>query len=193
MPRSACTSASAREVPSCTFRRRRSLSSDALQHLRDAGRHQILEAAGLPLGAVGVAGHERVLDVRGIGLRLFGHQSVADPKPQRLERGARDPAAMLVIGNIVDQERLERLKEQAGRIAKARGLGLAHRASCAAARTRPTRLPPGSCRATGRARARQSATPAPRASTPEGRLAAFQRSFNLAGHSRTTRTIIERS
>src|SRR5204863_10022124 len=36
----------------------------ALQHRRDARRHQILEAAGVLLGAVGVAGHERVLDLR---------------------------------------------------------------------------------------------------------------------------------
>ena len=85
----------------------------------------ILESPGLMLGLVGVARHQRLLDLLGIGLRLFGHQRIADPKPQRLERRARDPAAMLVIGTIVDQERLDRLEEQSCGIAKARGLGLA--------------------------------------------------------------------
>ena len=89
------------------------------------GHRAVLEAARQMLGLVGVAGHQRLLDLVGIGLRLFGHQRIADPKPHRLERGARDPAAMLVIGTVVDQERLDRLEEQPRRIAEALRLGCA--------------------------------------------------------------------
>ena len=44
----------------------------------------------------------------------MGQQITANADPQPLQRSAGDTARVMVVGAIVDQERLERLEEQAG-------------------------------------------------------------------------------
>ena len=45
---------------------------------------------------------------------IVGQQITANADPQPLQRSARDTARVMMVGAIVDQERLERLEEQAG-------------------------------------------------------------------------------
>ncbi len=192
MPRSACTSSKRARGAELDGQAAALLVVGAFQHLRDAGHRAVLENPGLMLGLVGVAGHERLLDLLGIGLRVFGHQRIADPKPQRLERRARDPAAMLVIGAIVDQERLDRLEEQPRRIAEARGLGLAF--AQASPQLGQNHFGPGRARAVQQPALELGNQQRPRSGLqlPEIGSQLFGGSFGLAGHSGTTRTIIQR-
>ncbi len=71
------------------------------------------KAAREVLGLVGVAGEQRCFDLLGKCLGLVRHHRVAEPQPDRLERRTRDAAAMLVIGDVVDEERLERIERTA--------------------------------------------------------------------------------
>jgi hypothetical protein len=88
-----------------------------------------------------------------------------------------------VIRGIVDQERLERLKEQAGRIAKARGLGL----TLAQAAPQLGQYQFGSRRAVAVQEASlelaNQQRPRPGFQLPKIGSQLFSGSFNLAGHS----------
>ena len=83
------------------------------------------------LGPVGVAGQHRLIDQLGIDLGVVRHQRVVDPKPERLERGPRQPAAMPVLRDVIDQKRFERLEEQPRTVVEAgdEGAAVAQRAA----------------------------------------------------------------
>ena len=92
--------------------------------------YPILQVARQVLAARDIIGDQRIADVVGIGLDRDCEQVAPDPGPDRLERGARDAALMLVRRRIVDQERLEGAEELSRRIADAgrRLARFAHRA-----------------------------------------------------------------
>jgi hypothetical protein len=83
---------------------------------------EILEGACDLYGVLPAIRREQQVDLIHIGLRLLRHQIACDPFPDRRQAGARDAAAMLALGRIVDQERLDRRKEQALRMIEARQL-----------------------------------------------------------------------
>ena len=77
------------------------------------------------LDPAGIAGEQALLHLLRIVPRLLDHQGAADPGPQRFQRPARDTAAMLVVGCIVNQERLDRLEEQPRRVGEPQRLAVA--------------------------------------------------------------------
>jgi len=98
------------------------VGADAGKRIVHAHDRAIMERAGQLIGPGPVVGEQRVVDVLAQRLDFGPHQIAADPGPDRLERSPRDAADPPVVGRSVDQERLERLEEQARRIADARRL-----------------------------------------------------------------------
>jgi len=90
-----------------------------LQRLLQPHDRARLERARQLRGAIGVAGQQRLLDLLAVALGLRRRNDV-DPLPERVERGARDAAAVLVVGRVIDQKRFEGLEKQARGIADAR-------------------------------------------------------------------------
>ena len=86
----------------------------------DMGDRLILERARLRLGLAGVPGEDVPLRFFFVGRCFGGHHVGGKPAPDRLERHAGDATRMLAAGAVVDEEWLERGKEQPLRIADAR-------------------------------------------------------------------------
>jgi hypothetical protein len=63
------------------------------------------------------AGANSAIDLGAKVAHVVGNEIAPDPSPERRERGARDPALPFVLGFAIDQERLDRLKEQARGVA----------------------------------------------------------------------------
>jgi hypothetical protein len=80
----------------------------------------IVQRAGALFRLDRVVGVQRAIDIGAQCLGLGGYQIAPDPRPERLERDARDAPGTLVIGRIVDDERLDRRKEQPRNLAHAR-------------------------------------------------------------------------
>ena len=59
------------------------------------------------------------IDIFAQRLGLGWHQVAAQPSPDRRQRHARDTTAALVIGSILDEERLKRREEQTFGVADA--------------------------------------------------------------------------
>ena len=80
---------------------------------------------------VGLAARKRAGHVIAIGLGFGRHEIARDPRPDRIERRARDAARRLAVGLRVGEERFERLEECARRRADAWRIrvlaGVAHR------------------------------------------------------------------
>ena len=83
---------------------------------------EVLEGARDLSGVLPAVGGEQQVDLIDVGLGLLRHQIARDPFPDRRQAGARDAAAMLAFRRVVDQERLDRRKEQALRVAETRQL-----------------------------------------------------------------------
>ncbi len=79
-----------------------------------------LERAGEEFDLRRIAGKQRLVHAVAEQVGLVGQQIAAHPGPQQFERTARNAAGMIVVGAIVDHERLERLEEQAGGMADPR-------------------------------------------------------------------------
>jgi hypothetical protein len=69
------------------------------------------------LGLDPIIVQQGAVDVLAQRFGLGGHQIATHPVPDRLERHARDASEALVIGAIVNEERLDRCEEQPGGIA----------------------------------------------------------------------------
>ena len=77
------------------------------------------------LGLDAIIVEQGAIDILAQRLGLGRNQIAPDPFPDRFERHARNPPGALVIGGIVDEERLDRREEQPGGVADAR-----HRLAC---------------------------------------------------------------
>ena len=92
------------------------------QGVVDAPDGPFVQHAGDMFGLEGVIGEQGPGDILAQGGDFGGHQIAGEPGPDRLERHARDAREAPVVGDIVDQKRLERREEQPLDVADARRL-----------------------------------------------------------------------
>ncbi len=92
-------------------------AGDGILHVRNG---MTMELANQFVGFCAIVGEQSAIDIVAQRFGLGGHEIAAEPGPDRLERYAAEAADALVIGGGVDQERLERRKEQTRRVADAR-------------------------------------------------------------------------
>ena len=90
---------------------------DGDQRLAHAALDQVLKCARDLFGALLFVRADQDRHLLDIGPGVLRREIAAQPGPDRVEGGARDAAAMLARGRVIDQERLERHEEQALRIA----------------------------------------------------------------------------
>jgi hypothetical protein len=91
----------------------------------DAKERAILQGARALFRLDAVVREQGTIDILAQRFGLGRDQIACDPFPDRLKRHAREPPGALVIGGIVDEERLDRREEYARGVAHARRRRLA--------------------------------------------------------------------
>ena len=96
------------------------VAGDRRNGVADAQQRAIMQGTRHLLGFEAIIVEQGAIDILGQRPGLGRNQIAADPFPDRFERHACNPPGALVIGGIINDERLNRREEQAGGIADTR-------------------------------------------------------------------------